>query len=87
MSFTAEKISDMLDDARKEFKEYVGKRGRCDGCKVEDVPRAVHWNDVGNVMCCEACWVDSIVSFWASEEEAVREYEMMNETEDERADT
>lgn len=86
----AEKISDLLIDARKEFKEqhqqdalHWPARSKCVGCTTEDVPTAQQWNDVGGerTRICEACWIICIVAFWAHEEEAVDEHELMNEAE------
>lgn len=75
---TAEQLSAMFTEARKEWREqHEGesqewKHGTCTGCLKPNVQLAQHWNDVGGAgsLSCEMCWVESIMCFWASEDEA-----------------
>jgi hypothetical protein len=82
----AERLGEMFTEARKEFQECkyneTGLR-QCQACKAYVHATAQHWNDVGGQVpgFCEMCWVESIMCFWASEDEAVEEHELMNETE------
>jgi len=76
----AEQLSDQFTDARKQWREQHEQDathwseafvGECRGCH-KMAALAQHWNDVGgrDSLECEMCWVESIMCFWASEDEA-----------------
>jgi hypothetical protein len=76
----ADKLGDLFTDARKQFQEEKYNNTalvQCEGCKAYVHASAQHWNDVGGQVpgFCEMCWVESIICFWVSEDEAAQEAE------------
>jgi hypothetical protein len=77
----ADKLGDLFTEARKQFQEEKYNNTalvQCEGCKAYVHASAQHWNDVGGQVpgFCEMCWVESIICFWASEDEAAQEAEI-----------
>jgi hypothetical protein len=69
---TSEQLSDLFTEARSNFTMLRADipRGDCRVCKVKNVPLAQHWNDVGDLLECEACWIESWICFQLAEDEA-----------------
>jgi hypothetical protein len=79
----ADQLSNRFTEARKQFQEekYNDTSLRqCTACKAWVSATAQHWNDVGgrDTESCEMCWVESIVCFWVSEDEAAQVAEIGN---------